>query len=286
MCIVAYMFLYCSNVPLMTEGTTRSVMLSLMLASLPHIATSTAYTVIPDLDYLNNNITCHNCYNLEHCLLNSTKYFTSNTQMLFRSRQHQLYYNLIIQYVYNISLIGDATSETIIHTTKLYAYVLMIRLTIKNFVILSSLRIPTFYKWVPLTIKDCSSVALYHLQLYQTPSRINYHYSLVAINIMNNSYFSHIECSLRMQLIYNETQTDMKHHVLSMRNCTANSMQLIMLQNSYKVTLKIMDTQVHYIMFETTTAINNTFIYAEELGGNEVLINNCQLITLYMESNC
>ena len=36
----------------MTEGTTRPVMLSLMLASLLHIATSTVYTVIPDLDYL------------------------------------------------------------------------------------------------------------------------------------------------------------------------------------------------------------------------------------------
>ena len=94
--------------------------------------------------------------------------------MLFQSVQHQLYYNLIIQNVYNVSLIGD-TPEAIIHTTEPYAYVLMInvsRLTINNFVILSSLRMPTFYKWVPLTIKDRSSVVLYHLQLYQTPSRI------------------------------------------------------------------------------------------------------------------
>ena len=83
-----------------------------------------------------------------------------------------------------------------------------------------------------------------------------------------------------MQLIYNETQTDMKCHVLSMRNCTANSIQLNKLPNSYTVTLMIPDTQVHYIMFETTTAINNTFIYAEELGGNEVLINNCQFINI------
>ena len=89
-----------------------------------------------------------------------------------------------------------------------------------------------------------------------------------------------------MKLIYNETQTNTKHHVLSMRNCTANSIQLNMSQHSYRVTLMISHTEMNHIMFKPTTAINDTFFHAEKLGDNEVLINNCQLLTLYMESNC
>lgn len=42
----------------------------------------------------------------------------------------------------------------------------------------------------------------------------------------------------------------------------------------------ILHTQMNHIMFEPTTAINDTFFYAEELGDNEVLINNCQFINI------
>lgn len=265
------------------KSTTRSITFSLMSLSILHITTSTVYTVINERGYLRYNSTCPNCYKLEHYLLNSTKYFTNNTQMLLLSGIHVLKYNLIIQNVHNISLIGNPTSGTGIFTTDTYAYILIInvsRLTIKHLLFHCTYNIPTFYKWVPLTVKDSSSIVLYHVQLHQTPYRIRYHYALIGINILGNSYFSHVECSFKMKLIYNETKTDMKHHVLSMRNCTANSIQLNMSQDSYKVTLTILDTQIHHLLFEPTSAINDTFIYAEELGANEVLINNCQFVNI------
>ena len=78
----------------------------LLLTSLLHITTCTVYTVTPD-DHYYPNTTCHHCHNLQHYLLNITKYFTSNTQLLFLPGLHYLHTDLIIQNVHNISLIGN-----------------------------------------------------------------------------------------------------------------------------------------------------------------------------------
>ena len=80
----------------------------LLLSSLLHVTTCTVYTVTPD-DHYYPNTTCHHCHNLQHYLLNVTKYFTSNTQLLFLPGLHHLHTNLIIQNVHNISLIGSYT---------------------------------------------------------------------------------------------------------------------------------------------------------------------------------
>ena len=87
-----------------------TLLLLLLLLSLLHTTTSSVYTVVPDDDY---NTTCHHCYNLQHYLLNTTKYFTSNTQLLFLPGLHHLHTDLSIQNVHNISLIG-ITPSTII----------------------------------------------------------------------------------------------------------------------------------------------------------------------------
>ena len=85
--------------------------LLLLLSSLLHITTCTVYTVTPDDRYYPNT-TCHHCHNLQHYLLNSTKYFTSNTQLLFLPGLHNLHTDLIIQNVHNISLIGSIANST------------------------------------------------------------------------------------------------------------------------------------------------------------------------------
>ena len=97
---------------------------------------------------------------------------------------------------------------------------------------------------------------------------------------MGNSYFSHTIFSLKMQLIYNEMQTNTKHHILWMRNCTVGSIQLNMLQDSYRATLKITDTQIHHIIYKRTTDRNDSFIYVEELEANEILLINCHFINI------
>ena len=85
------------------------MMFTLLLQSLLHITTCTVYTVTPDYD---PNTTCHHCHNLQHYLLNTTKYFTSNTQLLFLPGIHHLHTDLIIQDIHNISLIGNTNGTT------------------------------------------------------------------------------------------------------------------------------------------------------------------------------
>ena len=89
----------------------------LLLSSLLHITTCTVYTVTPD-DHYYPNTTCHHCHNLQYYLLNITKYFTSNTQLLFLPGLHHLHTDLIIRDVYNISLIGSkaATNDELLDT--------------------------------------------------------------------------------------------------------------------------------------------------------------------------
>ena len=82
----------------------------LLLSSLLHITTCTVYTVTPD-DHYYPNTTCHHCHNLQHYLLNITKYFTSNTQLFFLPGLHHLHTNLIILDAYNISIIGSRAAN-------------------------------------------------------------------------------------------------------------------------------------------------------------------------------
>ena len=86
----------------------------LLLSSLLHVTTCTVYTVTPDDHY--PSTTCHHCHNLQHYLLNVTKYFTSNTQLLFLLGLHHLHTDLIIQNVHNISLIGSTDSDILSDT--------------------------------------------------------------------------------------------------------------------------------------------------------------------------
>ena len=252
----------------------------LLLSSLLHITTCTMYTVTPD-DHYYPNTTCHHCHNLQHYLLNITKYFTSNTQLLFLPGLYHLHTDLIIQNVHNISLIGSTTNGTTLDTviqcnsSSILIFNISI-LTVKNMrvhavspQILSELSV-----LVPLTIKNCSFVSLCHLCIHidkNVQSKLDAHkFALVAMNIMGDSYFSHVECyNNAMQLLYNETHTN-RHHSLSLNNCKLKIVKFDMLQNSYKVALRITNMQLQRI---------NGFIHAEELGSNEVLIVNCQFVS-------
>ena len=83
-------------------------MSTLLVALLSVVCTASCvvYNVTPD------DTTCHHCHNLQHYLLNTTKYFTSYTQLFFLPGLHHLRTNLTIQKVHNISLIGSTTNGT------------------------------------------------------------------------------------------------------------------------------------------------------------------------------
>ena len=82
----------------------------LLLLMQLNTTTGSVYNVTTD-DHYYPNTTCHHCHNLQHYLLN-TKYFTSDTQLLFLPGLHHLHTDLIIQNVHNISLIGSTTNDT------------------------------------------------------------------------------------------------------------------------------------------------------------------------------
>ena len=245
----------------------------LLLSSLLHITTCTVYTVTPD-DHYYPNATCHHCHNLQHYLLNITKYFTSNTQLLFLPGLHHLHTDLIIQNVHNISLIGSTangtTLDTVIQCNSSSILIFNIsKLALKNIrIYVVSPRL------VPLTIMDCSFVSLYRLciniQKHRAWKLDLYKFALLAINIIGDSCFSHVECEDEIQLLYNETHTANQHHSLLINNCVLDKVKLDFLQISYKIELRIINMQLHKI---------NGFIHAEELGSNKLIMINCQFIS-------
>ena len=100
-------YLYCSSCHHLPMSV--PIFLLFLISSLLHSTRCTIYTVRPD-DHDHPNSTCHHCHNLQHYLLNATKYFTSNATLLFLPGLHHLSINLVIHNVYNISLIGSTTS--------------------------------------------------------------------------------------------------------------------------------------------------------------------------------
>ena len=141
----------------------------LLLSSLLHIMTCTVYTVTPD-DHYYPNTTCHHCHNLQHYLLNITKYFTSNIQLLFLPGLHHLHTDLIIQNVHNISLIGSTctangtTLDTVIQCNSSVAIVMtnITYLTMKNMIIKHCIMNLRPYR-IPVAIENCADVILSYL---------------------------------------------------------------------------------------------------------------------------
>ena len=164
----------------------------LLLSSLLNITTCTVYIVTPDgneslpLDQDDDyypNTTCPHCHNLQYYLLNVTKYFTSNTQLLFLPGVHYLYSDLIIQNVHNISLIGNSSNyiapveiDCWFHSSITINNSSMV--TIKNFMLIEGLLADSSLKFL-----NC-----YYVQLHNvTMNRI-----LIGHNMMGESVLSNI----------------------------------------------------------------------------------------------
>ena len=163
----------------------------IILLPLLHITTCTIYNVTPD------DTTCHRCHNLQHYLLNATKYFISNTQLLFLPGLHQLHTNLIIQNVHNISLIGSTTNgttpDTVIQCDSSVGIIMnnITLLMMKNMVIKNC---TTGYdllteSHIAMLITSCSFIELYHIEIRHTNIS-----SLKGIDIFGDSILAYITC--------------------------------------------------------------------------------------------
>ena len=165
----------------------------LILSSLLHITTCTVYTVTPD-DHYYPNTTCHHCHNLQHYLLNVTKYFTSNSQLLFLPGLHHLHTDLIIQNVHNISPTGitanGTTLDIVIQCNSSYGIVMtnITDLTMKNMVIKDCIKyLVEIYRAV-VAIENCVNIVLSYLQIYY---RVYDEFCLLGIDVLGKSRFSH-----------------------------------------------------------------------------------------------
>ena len=77
-----------------------------ILAILLQVMAHTVFIVPDDHHSTNNENTC----SLSHCLNNAKSYFTSNTQLYFRSRTYLLNKDFILQKLNNISITGNHTT--------------------------------------------------------------------------------------------------------------------------------------------------------------------------------
>ena len=279
--------------------------LFLLLLHYVHIITSTVYTVTPD-DHYYPNTTCHHCHNLQHYLLNVTNYFTSNTQLLFLPGLHHLHTDLIIQNVHNISLIGSTANGTTLDTVIQCNSSVVIQmdnitnLTMKNFIIQSCQHISSnmyngFLYNHPvqmeknfssvIIIKDCSSVLVHNLQIYENPKSGITHHSLEGINILGNSHFSHISC-LTMLFCYTKNQIDEQkiHQNLLIEHY--ESKQHIDYSPDYAISFSMSQVSYRITVYLCNTTFQNrstTYILIKKINEMSTLhIMNC---TFQLSSN-
>ena len=229
-------------------------MILLLLSSLLHITTCTVYTVTPDDHYYPNTI-CHHCHNLQHYLLNVTKYFTSNTQLLFLPGLHHLYTDLIIQNVHNISLIGSTangtTLDTVIQCNSSVGIIMtnITDLTMKNMVIKGCIRKLVGPYGAAVTLENCVNVVLCYLEAYIKFYDESY-LPFLGMNILGKSRFSHISCN-KLHFIYNEihaknvSNTLLIDHLQLVGYVESTYIEFLMYQHSYE-----MEIQLTHITFQ------------------------------------
>ena len=243
------------------------------------------YTVLPD-DHYYPNTSCHHCHNLQHYLLNITKYFTSNTQLLFLPGLHHLHIDLIIQNVHNISLIGSAangaTLDTVILCNSSVGVVMsnitnltMVKLVIENCKV--NVKRPTF-----LTIGNgmilfqCYNVQLQNITvLLGRLSRS----TILAHNILGISSFINVK-GIGLNINYSGVNAVNEYNKLLIKNYIPLQShkklyyQVIIIylhQKSYKVEIEVFNTK-----FSALNNINRLFKVIQTNKFNDFIhFNQC-----------
>ena len=248
-----------------------------LLLPLLQITNCTVHTVTPD-DHYYPNTTCHHCHNLQHYLLNITKYFTSNTQLLFLPGLHHLRTDLIIQNVHNISLTGSTangtTLDTVIQCNVSVGIVMtnITDLTMNSMILKGCMKALVETYQAAITIKNCFNVVLSYMEIYFT---FRFKLYLLGINILGKSRLSHISCN-RAHFIYNDTQTRNMNNTLLIDHLQqeeiikSTSIELTMHQRSYKI--KIWLTSI------TIRMQFRVFLYGQ-LHNSISSITNCQFLS-------
>ena len=253
----------------------------LLLLSLHHvhIVTSTVYTVTPD-DHYYPNTTCHHCHNLQHYLLNITKYFTSNTQLLFLPGLHHLYTDLIIQNVHNISLIGGTALDTVIQCNSSVGIVMtnITNLTLSDITVKNCKS--DRHMNAAILIMECTNVQWTRVTVDSISSN-----GIIGINVLGDSHFSYIKTHM-LSISYNNTQSTQNNsnhtalidHYIAINHTKENPiLKFIFLQYHYKIKLELASTNICWIHHRYFVMIEVQFT-ANNIHQNELIIKNCWFI--------
>ena len=247
-----------------------------------NIITSTVYTVTPD-DHYYPNTTCHHCHNLQHYLLNVTKYFTSNTQLLFLPGLHHLHTDLIIQNVHNISLIGSTangtTLDTVIQCNSSYGTVMI---NITNLV-LSDITVINCksdrHMDAAILIMECTNVQWTRVTVDSISSN-----GIIGINVLGDSHFSYIKSHI-LSISYGDTQsaqnnsnyTALIDHYTAINHTKQNSiLTLAFNQHYYKVKCELASTTICCV--NNKNSVVNIYYKANNKYQNELIIRKCWFI--------
>ena len=257
--------------------------LILILLHHVHIVTCTVYTVTPD-DHYYPNTTCHHCHNLQHYLLNITKYFTSNTQLLFLPGLHHLHTDLILQNVHNISLIGSTANGTTLDTVIIQcnSSVGIVITNITNLT-LSEMTVKNCkrdrHMNAAILIMDCTNVQWTKIAVDSISSN-----GIIGINVLGDSCFSYIKSHM-LSISYNDTQSAQNnsnhtvmidHYIIINQSSPQPILNFKFLQYFYRVKLELANTRIFGLNYQDT--IINVVFEAKTECQNNFNIKNCQVM--------
>ena len=172
---------------------------------------------------------CHHCHNLQYYLFNITKYFTSNTQLLFLPGLHHLHTDLIIQNVHNISLIGSTANGTTLDTVIIQCNspvgitvsnitdLTMTKLLIENCKIQNNFLNIDRRTFIGngMVLSYCYNVQLQDITVYK--SKQWYGSTILAVNVLGISSFINVT-SHGLTIEYNEVKVDSVYNKLLLEN--------------------------------------------------------------------
>ena len=270
----------------------------MILFSITSVINCDVYYVTPDDDdddnCCSNNSSCDQCYNLQHYLLNVSKYFTAHTQLHFLPGLHYLPNNLVIKDVSNISLIGGTANgiHTTIQCTGGYHIILsnINKLTMRDLVVTKcGYNIPPdviiTVAWPPgygrqsvlhtIQLHYCSFVTITNIEI-----KFRNEYDAIAnVNTMGHSAFRHVT-SAGIAFIYHENETIGYHKsvriLIDKYHCNSRYVHFTDLES--RITIYLFQTlfTVHIkIVNINSCKAFNTYVRAKSCNNNIIEINNC-----------
>jgi len=245
----------------------------LLLPLLLHAVGTNVHTVVPN----GRNTTCHCCHNLQYYLINNSKYFTSNTRLLFLPGLHHLHTDLIIQNVHNISLTSNSTIGEIVIQCNSSVGIVMSNITnliVTNIKIRGCLG--NEYYNATVLIKQCTNVQLRCVVVEESHNS----YSIVGINILGNSNFSYITNNA-MMTVYNDNTVAMENNSLTIDHYHVNgidrmfqqSIKFQLFQQTYRVRIQLLDSTFQQLRKDAAISI---VFKNEGIGQNFLFVKHCK----------